>query len=46
MFLEKKLDSYWKLLESKYNAPKYVGKVKDLKSSQLKKQLIVKMRNF
>ena len=46
MLLEKKLDSYWKLLESKYNAPKYVGKVKDLKFSQLKKAVDSKNEKF
>ena len=39
MSLEKKLDNYWKYLESKYSPPKYVGLVNELRFLDLKKAI-------
>ena len=46
MNLEKKLDKYWKYLETKQSPPKYVGRVNELQFSILKKLLIKKMKSF
>ena len=46
MTLVKKLDNYWKLLEKKYSAPRYVGKVNNLKFSSLKKAVDSKNEKY
>ena len=46
MSLVKRLDNYWKLLEKKYSAPKYVGKVNNLKFHLLKKAVDTKNEKY
>ncbi len=46
MILEKKLDKYWKFLEDKYDPPKYVGNVKEISFSYLKKAIDKKNERY
>ena len=46
MNLEKKLDKYWKYLETKQSPPKYVGRVNELQFSILKKAIDKKNEKF
>ena len=46
MSLINKIKKYWNYLEKKYPAPKYVGKVKDLKFEYLKKAIDEKNEDY
>ena len=46
MNLSKKIDTYWKTLESKYPAPVYVGKIKTIQFEQLKNAIDNKKEKF
>ena len=42
----KKINNYWNYLESKYPAPKFVGKIKYLEFKQLKKAIDEKNESY
>ena len=46
MSLIQKINKYWNYLEQKYPAPRYVGKVKDLKFEDLKKAIDQKNESY
>ena len=46
MSLIEKINKYWNYLEQKYPAPRYVGKVKDLKFEDLKKAVDQKNESY
>ena len=46
MLLIQKINKYWNYLEQNYPAPRYVGKVKDLKFEDLKKAIDQKSESY